>query len=249
MTLRSHPFLFGAGEFTAMLDKVTKILEGERLDGIMSGGRINFGLVELDVPRHLEVVGDIHGDLLTMHGILEEINYKKFLSSPFNKLIFLGDYVDRGSNSLGVLYELCSLKQEYPGSVILMRGNHEAVVEFPFPSHDLPSKIIEVFGTLGETYEKILKLFQMLALAVIIEGRVFLVHGGLPVRIGRDFRESIARSAFDKQGSVLEDLLWNDPRPIEKWERSRRRYGLHFGRLVSKTFLEQSNTRAVIRGH
>lgn len=235
--------------FSSLLDVVIKTLQRERRDGIIKDGRINLGLTELRIPNNLVVVGDLHGDLHSLNRILDEINFKKFLSNPNNKLIFLGDYVDRGSDPLGVLYKICSLKQSYLDSVILMRGNHEAVVEFPFPSHELPNKIIQNFDKADIIYSKILELFQLFTLAVIIEKKVFLVHGGVPVHIERNFREAIARSIYHKQDSILEELLWNDPRPIENWEISRRKYGKHFGSSVSREFLELSDTCVIIRGH
>ncbi|MDE2588344.1 MAG: serine/threonine protein phosphatase [Patescibacteria group bacterium] len=235
--------------FSTLLNDVVRTLQVERGRGIIRGGKTSLGLIELKIPQNLVVVGDIHGDLRTLSKILDEINFKKFLSDSNNKLIFLGDYVDRGKNSVEVLYEICRLKQSHPDSVILMRGNHEAAVEFPFPSYDLPNKITQNFGVLDTVYEKILEFFQLLTLVVMIEKKVLLVHGGLPVRIERNFRESIIRAPYHKQDSILEDLLWNDPRPIRNWEPSRRKYGKHFGKSISRKWLKLTNTRAIVRGH
>jgi hypothetical protein len=250
MTVEPAQSYLDVDNFSTLLNKVIRILQGERWSGMMTGGKINLGLIELKIPDNLAVVGDLHGDFGTLSKILDEINFQKFLSNPNNKLIFLGDYVDRGSKSIEVLYKICSIKQLYPDSVILMRGNHEAVVEFPLPSHDLPNQIIQHFGILNDTvYKHILQLFQLLTLAVIIENKAFLVHGGPPVQMEGTFSESIASSTCHKEDSILEDLLWSDPRPIKNWEISRRKYGKHFGRSISSRCLELSNTLAIIRGH
>lgn len=68
-------------------------------------------------------VGDIHGraDLLDrlMMSIAEE--------APANaQLVFLGDYLDRGPDSRGVVDRLIALRNERPDTIFL-KGNHEAV--------------------------------------------------------------------------------------------------------------------------
>jgi protein phosphatase len=201
------------------------------------------------MPENLIVVGDIHGDIQTLNQILSEVNARNFLVNPKNKMIFLGDYVDRGSGSVEVLCRICELKIQYPDSVVLMRGNHEAVREFPFINHDLPIKISEIFGSSKEiVYEKIYKFFQLLNVIVIIEKKLFLVHGGLPVNV--DTNHKNIRSLLENQEHyTLEDFLWNDPRPIETWEVSRRRFGKHFGRIITKRWLDASDTCVIIRGH
>ena len=44
---------------------------------------------------------------------------------PDTKMIFLGDYVDRGMYSVEVLIFLYALKLNYPKSIVMLRGNHE----------------------------------------------------------------------------------------------------------------------------
>jgi protein phosphatase len=203
------------------------------------------------------IIGDLHGDIRALCKILDCIEYETFLSNPYNKVIFLGDYGDRGSDSIGVLYAVCYLKQQYPNSVILMRGNHEAPTEFPFASHDLPLKIVERFGQdSGDIIcKKILKLFQLLPLATIIQDNLFLVHGGLPTETRKgDYKRSIAAAADNcKNSRVLEELLWNDPRLHikngESWEKSRRKFGRHFGLEISSKWLLISGTRVIVRSH
>ena len=76
-------------------------------------------LLELEAP--IKIVGDIHGqfsDLIKIFhngGLPPEANY-----------LFLGDYVDRGQNSLETIMLLLCYKIKYPENFFLLRGNHEA---------------------------------------------------------------------------------------------------------------------------
>lgn len=70
-------------------------------------------------PERLIAIGDIHGCLEQLIGLLHRID-----PTPRDQLVFLGDYVDRGPNSSGVLAYLLELCRELPATVFLM-GNHE----------------------------------------------------------------------------------------------------------------------------
>lgn len=222
----------------------------------MAGGTARGGLVEIQKLDNLVIVSDLHGDLESLFRILDEIEYNKFLSNRLNKLVFLGDYVDRGSDSIGILYSVCYLKSRYPDSVLLMRGNHEAPAEFPFSPHDLPYNLIDRFGDDAKMiYGRILEFFKLTTLAMVIRNDLLLVHGGLPTEpeVPEDFRESISLAQENHiRSRVLEELLWNDPRPIVGklgWDRSSRGIGRYFGSQITKRWLAATGTRTVVRGH
>jgi protein phosphatase len=171
-------------------------------------------------------------------------------------MVFLGDYIDRGPHSIDILYSICYLKYTYPDSVILMRGNHEAPIEFPFTSHDLPYRVKDRFGFDGKSiYSRILSLFKSLTLITIIRRRLLLVHGGLPTEdvAIENYKEAIATAQENNiRSRVLEELLWNDPRNIDGhigWEASRRGFGRHFGSGISQRWLRVTDTKVVVRGH
>ena len=62
------------------------------------------------------VIPDVHGCNKTLKKLLKKLNLQKD-----DKLIFLGDYIDRGPDSYGVLQTVCNL----PCETILLKGNHE----------------------------------------------------------------------------------------------------------------------------
>lgn len=74
---------------------------------------------KLDINGNVIIVGDIHGSLDDLLGIL------KFIQENESKVLFLGDYVDRGNFSLECITILFAMKAAYPDSFFLLRGNHE----------------------------------------------------------------------------------------------------------------------------
>lgn len=75
------------------------------------------------------IVGDIHSDLISLNSLLSSINFyeKVYSQEPF-RVIFLGDYVDRGFSHLKVTEKLLTLKYLFPNHIILLRGNHDGGV-------------------------------------------------------------------------------------------------------------------------
>lgn len=72
----------------------------------------------------LSCIGDIHGNFDSlMH--FEEVLWPLSPTLSPSKLLFLGDYVDRGSNGLEVVAYLFAYKVHNPKKVFLLRGNHE----------------------------------------------------------------------------------------------------------------------------
>ncbi|WP_350455265.1 metallophosphoesterase [Slackia heliotrinireducens] len=71
-------------------------------------------------------MSDIHGciePLQTRIAQVEELGF--FDTDCADELVLLGDYVDRGPDSLGVLRAVMALEQRAAGRVIVLRGNHD----------------------------------------------------------------------------------------------------------------------------
>jgi serine/threonine protein phosphatase 1 len=66
-------------------------------------------------------IGDIHGDRAALDRLLARLPFV----APDDTILFLGDYVDRGPDSRGVIERLRRLPEETAGKVVLLRGNHE----------------------------------------------------------------------------------------------------------------------------
>jgi len=67
------------------------------------------------------VIGDIHGEIDQLKTIIDKINY----NPKEDKLIFLGDYIDRGADSYKVYRYIKELDN---GDNIFLRGNHEEMM-------------------------------------------------------------------------------------------------------------------------
>ncbi len=113
-------------------------------------------------------VGDTHGDLDATEKIMH-----KYLK-PENKLVFLGDYVDRGPASLGNINFLLQQKIEHPENLYLLMGNHEghAVASFH------PADFWE--GLDAELRQRYSEVLSRLPLAVSTPNGIIALHGALP---------------------------------------------------------------------
>ncbi len=69
-------------------------------------------------------MSDLHGMLNPLRARLAQLNMDEIRSGSA-KLLFLGDYIDRGYNSLKVLETLRSLQEELGDNLIILKGNHE----------------------------------------------------------------------------------------------------------------------------
>jgi serine/threonine protein phosphatase 1 len=73
---------------------------------------------------NLYAIGDIHGSLEALERLMEKINP----DLQQDRLLFVGDYIDRGPQSKGVVDYLIRLKNlAPPGQIICLKGNHEAM--------------------------------------------------------------------------------------------------------------------------
>ena len=70
-------------------------------------------------------IADIHGRLDLLEKLLDTLNTKHALDLSKDKIVFTGDYVDRGPSSYGVLCLIKKLTEDHPENVIALAGNHE----------------------------------------------------------------------------------------------------------------------------
>ena len=164
----------------------------------------------------LYAVGDIHGEVGKLDALLEKLPLE-----AGDRLVFLGDYVDRGLDSRAVVDRLIALQKSY--ECVFLLGNHESMFldflgwrdqayfggdAFLMNGGDRTLASYGYFeaADFQEPFELPLehqKFFQDLLLHHL-EGDYLFVHAGL----GRDeLHESDLSYALRR--ARVEDLLWN----------------------------------------
>lgn len=194
------------------------------------------------VSAPVTICGDIHGQF---HDLLELFN--KGGEIPNTRYIFMGDFVDRGYNSVETFQLLLCLKLKYPAHITLLRGNHET------------RQITTVYGFYDETIRKYgnanpwkycTEVFDYLGIGAIVEGKIFCIHGGLSPEIKTidQIRLIERRMEIPHEGPFC-DLMWSDPEEIETWAMSPRGAGWLFGQKVTSEFNHINDIELIARAH
>ena len=197
-------------------------------------------LLELDAP--VKIVGDVHGQYTDLIRMFEMCGFP-----PSANFLFLGDYVDRGKQSLETILLLLCYKLKYPENFFLLRGNHEC------------ANVTRVYGFYDECkrrcnvkiWKTFVDTFNCLPIAAIVANKIFCVHGGLsPALSHMDDIRNIARPTDVPDYGLLNDLLWSDPADMEQdWEANERGVSYCFGKKVILNFLVQHDFDLVCRAH
>jgi serine/threonine protein phosphatase 1 len=146
-------------------------------------------------------IGDVHGCLDRLTALID-LCLKHCAGRPM-RLVFLGDYIDRGPDSRGVINRLRTLQSEMPGKVICLRGNHEALlleaVETDDESQWLLNGAIQTLVSFGVREATALPREHVDWIAALPlsfdDGRRFFVHAGVDPAIPLDRQDE-------------HDLLW-----------------------------------------
>ena len=186
--------------------------------------------------------GDIHGqysDLLRLFeygGFPPEANY-----------LFLGDYVDRGKQSLETICLLLAYKIKYPENFFLLRGNHEcASINRIYGFYDECKRRFNI--RLWKTFTD---CFNCLPVAALIDEKILCMHGGLsPDLKNLDQIKKIARPTDVPDAGLLCDLLWADPdKDVTGWGDNDRGVSFTFGPDTVGEFLQKHDLDLICRAH
>lgn len=82
-------------------------------------------LLRVDVERFQRIIAisDLHGDLLALDALIRYIR-----PTRQDLIVTIGDYVDRGSDSFGVIERLIELHTHHDVNIVSLRGNHDQMM-------------------------------------------------------------------------------------------------------------------------
>lgn len=150
-------------------------------------------------------VGDTHGDLEASRKIIEN-----FLNNR-TKIIFLGDYIDRGEFSKENIDYLLEMKEKNPDNIFLLMGNHEAYDIINLHPNEFWISLKK------DEYKYYSKLFLSFPLIAITKNNVIALHGALPnvskiedlerIKIGDDNWKAITWGDFEFENENKEIRL------------------------------------------
>lgn len=231
----------------------------------------------LKLRAPLKIYGDIHGqyyDLMRLFQLYkcpveedlgEKLNAIGDIDS--NDYLFLGDYVDRGSNSLEVICLLFALKCKYPKQIHLIRGNHEdmAINSLYGFQEECKRRLKEDINDKSSCWVQINQVFEWLPIGAIVEDKILCVHGGIGKSINTisdisQLRRPLVVSQVPQNlnEQKVTDLLWSDPTdndsilgtiPNDIRDPDGTGHIVKYGPDRVHKFLEENDLQLIIRAH
>ena len=198
--------------------------------------------VLLEVSAPVNICGDTHGQYNDLLRLFEFGG-----RPPQTNYLFLGDYVDRGKNSVETMGLLLAYKIKYPNNIFLLRGNHESEI------------INHVYGFFDECKRryntKVYKLFSdcfnWLPISAIVDDKILCMHGGIsPDLTSLDRIRKIVRPTEVPDKGLLCDLLWSDPdKNVDGWGGNERGVSVTFNENIVNKVVEDLDIDLVCRAH
>ena len=203
-----------------LFEKMGKVFEKEpRLIHLPSEGKAVF-------------VGDTHGDVDASQRVI-----CRYFKSPY-RVVFLGDYVDRGPHSQENIDYLLHLKVEHPDQIFLLAGNHEGYTTKEFyPANfwdSLSAKSVEKYGL----------LFSKFPLAATSHSGILALHGGLP-----DLNSLEEIDQIEWGDSNWDKIVWGDFVESEVGLLGNWGGRPQFGRQYFGQLMERYQKQVLIRSH
>ena len=196
--------------------------------------------LELESP--ITVCGDIHGQYPDLLKLFELGGFP-----PNTNYIFMGDYVDRGKQSIECICLLLAYKIKYDENFFILRGNHECgSINRIYGFYDECKKRYNV-----KLWKLFVDLFNCLPIAASIDDKIFIVHGGLSPELKTvDQLQKVMRPTDIPEDGLLCDILWSDPdENASGFGENDRGVSCTFNETVLKNFLAKNDLDLLCRAH
>ena len=217
-------------EVLTVIDKVSPIIESEE------------SMLVLEPPIY--ICGDIHGQFYDLLRVFDILKYP-----PESKILFLGDYVDRGKKSLECILLLLCLKIKYPSRIFLLRGNHESAdVNRTYGFYDECKRKMSI-----KIYKKFCILFNSFPITALVGEKILCMHGGLAQKLKNlDQLKEIKRPTEIPESGLLCDLVWSDPDEnlrLDFKKNNERGISVCFSKETVEKFTEKNGLDLICRAH
>ena len=168
--------------------------------------------------KRLYAIGDIHGRLDLLDHLIAAIGRDAKRYGGNCLTVTLGDYVDRGPNSRGLIERLAS--NPFPGEYVALKGNHEALLEVFLDDPSIGTRwrhlggleTLHSFGVrvaplmVGRNFDE---AAEQLRAALLPVHREFLASLKPSLTVGRYFFcHAGVRPGVPLERQSEEDLLW-----------------------------------------
>jgi len=194
------------------------------------------------------VIGDLHGDLISLVRLLEIIHLENA-----KYVIFLGDIVDRGLYQLECFILILALKIKDSNKYYLIKGNHETLEvnrKYGF-YQDFLNRFKD-----PKKFNEITAVYNALPYCALLNESILCLHGGIPedykvIKRLRGIKTSEIKPINENTAKNLLQIMWNDPKPNLKGftESFRGREIKFFGEDVFTDFMRENKLDYLIRAH
>ena len=196
----------------------------------------------LELTAPIIICGDIHGQYRDLIRLFD------FGGTPEKKqYLFLGDYVDRGKNSIECISLLLAYKIKFPKNIYLLRGNHESeMINRTYGFYDeckrrYNLRIWKVFSD----------CFNWLPISSIVNSKILCMHGGLSPDLKelKNIKQIVRPTEVPDKG-LLCDLLWSDPdADAEDWAPNNRGISVLFNENLVEKAIDELDIDLICRAH
>ena len=252
----TEKFPFTKEEIIYLTEEVINIISKEKsLIKIRSPCKVfgNLCGIYTDLMRYFESYGNPSDNI--QNGDINVMQY-----------IFLGDFCDRGNQSLEIILLLFALKIKYPEFIYILRGHHEdaEINEFFGLGDECKEKLGENIKEENSVFKKINQVFDFLPFGVLVDNNILCIHSGLGSSIeSLDDISNIPRPIKVNKNpenfcdiNIL-DLLYSEYDNEEddfycanySRDKNKKGYFVNYGKKKLDEFCEKNNINLIISSH